>query len=72
MAMTDREWKNYFTMRRWMAFDVRLTDEELAECFEPYVLTEIDRERGIVEWYSIDHNLGHFGERMRDRLEFKL
>jgi len=55
-------------MRRWIAFDGRLTDGELAECFEPYVLTEIDRERGVVESYSIDHNLSHFSEGMQDTL----
>jgi hypothetical protein len=64
--------ENDIRLRRWMAFDPSLTDEQVAECIYPYIPVEIRREENstsaIVVYYSDDHKTGLFRERM-DKLE---
>ena len=40
--------ENDIYLRRWMAFDPRLTDEQVAECIYPYIPVEIYREENAV------------------------
>ena len=66
--------ENDIYLRRWMAFDPRLTDEQVAECLQPFVPVEIRREwetTAIVVYYSEEYDVTTFREQM-DKMESEI
>jgi len=64
--------ENDIYLRRWMAFNPSLSDEQVAECIYPFIPVEIRRTdnatSAIVVYYSDIHKTDLFRARM-DKLE---